>query len=794
MAKLPTVLDFGPRPDLTERRPTAVSYQTDTKDVTTGETVAKVGGVMEQIGEEAYKQQQHLDTVRAEDAFTQLRLKQQELTTGDDGFVQKKSGDAVNQPLATDYNSRFKAATQNIADTLGNDNQRQLFAQRAAIANVQFNQDIATHLNREKEVYNKQVYAGGIKAETQDAISRRNDPNGIALSLERINGLITQNAHAEGLPPDLVAAEKHQAISNVHTGVVEQLIADKNRPRAKAYFDANREAIDVKQQLHLENLFKTDQSELRATLADNLKDAQAMADRGISPPPGFITNARIDEAYADHPEKAAQVKRQFALTTTYANSVASLNSKDNASLIKFVTEGSAPTTARPDEFAEQAHIQGQLQAKAAAILEARFKTPITYAAQTGLAKVNPLNPSDLNAFSAELGNRETVAKTMREQFDSPLQLMTKEEAGAIAQAMDQMPSSQKLEYLRTIRSSVKDDASFNSVMQQLRPDSPVTAQAGALMMKRNVDTLVPPGQRPIDKTRNITVQGHWFGPDETMSPQDVAARIIEGEAILNPTKGDKATDGKPKFALPHDTELRQRWTSYVGDAYRGFEKTENESYQAFRAFYAAEAVRRGKYDGQLDKDIADRAAIAVSGGVTDVNGKNVVLPWGMGKDEFYAKAKANLESTINPTPAGLLEAGNIDLTNRPRVKNADGTISTVRSMGVNIEGKEVLLPTVSDDGRIMTNDQAVEQYRKTGKHLGVFKDAQSSNRYAQSLHNDQADMIAGRSGPDVSKLIKSVTFGNLGPDPQTGEDMYSVWSGNGPLRGKNGEPVVLRIK
>lgn len=108
-----------------------------------------------------------------------------------------------------------------------------------------------------------------------------------------------------------------------------------------------------------------------------------------------------------------------------------------------------------------------------------------------------------------------------------------------------------------------------------------------------------------------------------------------------------------------------------------------------------------------------------------------------------------LDRFVPDYKSGMTHYGNIDLNNRPRVKNPDGSISTVRSMGVNVNGEEVLIPTVSDDGRIMPDDEAIRTYRRTGKHLGKFTDPESSTAYAQKLHEDQDKLI---SQPSISPL------------------------------------------
>ncbi|WP_323084468.1 hypothetical protein [Providencia alcalifaciens] len=121
---------------------------------------------------------------------------------------------------------------------------------------------------------------------------------------------------------------------------------------------------------------------------------------------------------------------------------------------------------------------------------------------------------------------------------------------------------------------------------------------------------------------------------------------------------------------------------------------------------------------------------------------------------------------------GMIQQGNINLLNRPTVKNKDGSISTVRTISIGTDQGEVLIPTVSDDGRLLSDDEAIALFEETGNHLGVFDNPDDATAYAESLHNQQEKTYAKNGS--VARGVRNNNPGNI----RKSKDVWVGQTGN----------------
>lgn len=141
-------------------------------------------------------------------------------------------------------------------------------------------------------------------------------------------------------------------------------------------------------------------------------------------------------------------------------------------------------------------------------------------------------------------------------------------------------------------------------------------------------------------------------------------------------------------------------------------------------------------------------------------GRTVQMAARTGDQQTVARAATTMAAAADRIQ-GLLVPGNIDIMHRPRHLNPDGSISTVRSMSFGTDQGEVLVPTIAEDGRLLSDRQAMAQYQRTGRHLGIFDNPQHADAYAQQLHVQQEAMIRGagaltESMQQVKRLVDAL--------------------------------------
>ena len=106
-----------------------------------------------------------------------------------------------------------------------------------------------------------------------------------------------------------------------------------------------------------------------------------------------------------------------------------------------------------------------------------------------------------------------------------------------------------------------------------------------------------------------------------------------------------------------------------------------------------------------------------------------------------AQKRASQESAGASSETDLIEGPTIDLSARPIVQNADGSVSTVRSITAEIDGAYYVIPTVINGRVINDNEVAINYAMAHGEHLGKYRTQDAADAAARRIHRQEEERV-----------------------------------------------------
>lgn len=645
-----------------------------------GQALAQLGRDMGAAGEEVYRAQKieedRINTLRAEEAFTKLRSSQLELTVGEGGFARLQGADAVNRPIRQEYGKRFDDIEQGIAQGLSNDEQRLRFKQRASIARLQLDEELLRHGAQQSDVYAKQVYEGAIGQAQQDATVRWDSPLDVASSLERIRSHVFERAERFQWPEEYRDQELKAQSSKVHTAVIAQALAKGNYRYAEAWYESNKDHVPLATATALQAaVVDGTQKELTAgfnaeflATRENRAGLEDLANRVVGSSldetrknivHGRVLN-RIETLDLRRERERLQAERTIGklITDANANTLAGMPSTveqlapiyeaakgtamegEAVEMVRLANATGSFSKLNPLQQAEMI-TQAETQARAdpskfdRRVLDAwksihaeqqqlLAKDPVTFAVRQGIAETKPLDLSQPAQAGEALADRYGLTRSMQAKYGSPNRPLTEPEAKLITGALEGAGWKERRDYLGALFQASRGDVhGYSGVMSQIAADRPVTAMAGEYQAK---------GRTPASEL------------------------MLAGEDILRPsTKADGRPDGGSLFPMPPEADLRSEFDSTVRDAYAGRAGLRNAMYQATRSIYAKLASDAGVKDTKaVDGNLLEQAISLSTGGVYRHNGRTLPMPYGMAGGEFVDQVRRR---TVDMQEKGALPAG-----------------------------------------------------------------------------------------------------------------------------------------
>ena len=574
-----------------------------------------------------------------------------------------------------------------------------LFEQKAGVTFESNRQWVTNYQAREEETYMDGVYQAQMDTLSDTYLQNINDPKLMSESQQQAFGNIQEYCDRKGLGQEVAKNMWKNYMSGLAQKGVNTLIDNGELSKARTLLNYNKDYLSADEQAKMKNIIKREQE---------------------------ILNRKASE------QREAQFKNQIA-------SIVGEN---------FDRFGENFTAQQFYQFAETIKDPAQRE-KAIRAFEAEMKYKRAAATADYNADLDSLNSDDFRNLPPQ--EREEKASSMIKNSWSNEQVDTfmKTARGVYASSTDPIAYSEvfkdiqngnyeNLEAFQNYMSNnmhlfTKEDANYltNSVKGIENENTKLYNQAYAT----NEKILLPNKKKKEEEM------------DEGERQENMIARYAFSVAVR-----DKETELGRKMNADElnafSIEYAKGYT-YVRNKDGGVEKAELKQ---DKDYYEKNFGELMDDYGMFPADIERDRKLLEKNGIDPNNienykrlrtTKDILKEFEyMRIDDNIRKKHYDNKKTNNYALNGtLFERGNIDPTERPIVINKDGSIETVYSMTSEFDGIYYVIPTILRDsngnGYRATPEEAVQEFLKTGKHMGAFIDQINANSYAIAYHEEQ---------------------------------------------------------
>lgn len=229
------------------------------QSVASASTLGQGGAQLERIGQQvvgagnefgkiAIDMQNMANQTRVDDALNQARQQALALTFDPQaGYLSLKGSAALDRPdgkaLPDEYAGKLQEGITSIADGLGNDAQRRLFALHSNDIVTSFQGDVQKHTLQEFRSYSLSVQDGAIKLGADAAKLNWDNPEKIAPALDSVKAAVYKAGQLNGESANETTARMKVATSAVHVGVIDAAIQNNNPSYASLYLQQNKDGM-----------------------------------------------------------------------------------------------------------------------------------------------------------------------------------------------------------------------------------------------------------------------------------------------------------------------------------------------------------------------------------------------------------------------------------------------------------------------------------------------------------------------------------------------------------------------